>query len=84
MGSGGVSEVPTIFHPRRSRTSNVSLNEDQPTHGLFITPIQVALHTSGKLQQDTDLRADCIPQYQLENATSNLGNGFVAFLNYLQ
>lgn len=48
MGSGGVGEVPTIFHPRRSRTSNIALIEDQQTHGPFITPIQIALHASGK------------------------------------
>lgn len=48
MGSGGVGEVPTIFHPRRSRTSNITLGDDQQTHGPFITPIQVALH-AGKL-----------------------------------
>ncbi|XP_020288583.1 putative thiamine transporter SLC35F3 isoform X2 [Pseudomyrmex gracilis] len=60
MGSGGVGELPTIFHPRRSRTSNVSLNEDQPTHGLFITPIQVALHTSGcELQQGCSVADGC-------------------------
>ncbi|XP_012059292.1 PREDICTED: putative thiamine transporter SLC35F3 [Atta cephalotes] len=48
MGSGGVGEVPTIFHPRRSRTSNITFVEDQQTHGPFITPIQIALHASGK------------------------------------
>ncbi|XP_011704876.1 PREDICTED: putative thiamine transporter SLC35F3 isoform X2 [Wasmannia auropunctata] len=51
MGSGGVGEVPTIFHPRRSRTSNISFVEDQQTHGPFITPIQIALHASGCEQQ---------------------------------
>jgi len=49
MGSGGVGEVATIFHPRRSRTSNVALSEDQQTHGLFASSVQVALHGSGKL-----------------------------------
>lgn len=49
MGSGGVGEVATIFHPRRSRTSNVALSEDQQIHSLFASPVQVALHTSGKL-----------------------------------
>ncbi|KAL0112357.1 hypothetical protein PUN28_011999 [Cardiocondyla obscurior] len=51
MGSGGVGQVPTIFHPRRSRTSNISFVEDQQTHGPFVTPIQIALHTSGCEQQ---------------------------------
>ncbi|XP_029161670.1 putative thiamine transporter SLC35F3 isoform X2 [Nylanderia fulva] len=51
MGSGGVGEVPTIFHPRRSRTSNIILGDDQQTHGPFITPIQVALHAGCEQQQ---------------------------------
>lgn len=59
MGSGGVGEVPTIFHPRRSRSSNIILGDDQQTHGPFITPIQVALHASGKLT-DALLYTDCV------------------------
>ncbi|CAL1684048.1 unnamed protein product [Lasius platythorax] len=59
MGSGGVGEVPTIFHPRRSRTSNtITLGDDQQTHGPFITPIQVALHASGCEQQQGCTVAD--------------------------
>lgn len=60
MGSGGVGEVSTIFHPRRSRTSNIALVEDQQTHGPFITPIQIALHASGK---SACWRTDCVDPY---------------------
>lgn len=50
MDGGRVtSEVPTIFHPRRSLTSSVAPGEDQrTTHDAFASPIQVVLHPAGK------------------------------------
>ncbi|TGZ37344.1 Solute carrier family 35 member F3 [Temnothorax longispinosus] len=79
MGSGGVGEVPTIFHPRRSRASNIAFVEDQQTHGPFITPIQIALHASGCEQQqgcsvaDGDSASSC---RTLETTTrSAVGSG---------
>ncbi|XP_029680844.1 putative thiamine transporter SLC35F3 isoform X2 [Formica exsecta] len=79
MGSGGVGEVPTIFHPRRSRTSNITLADDQQTHGLFITPIQVALHASGCEQQQgctvADGRESASSCRTLETTGSAVGSG---------
>ncbi|XP_077268566.1 solute carrier family 35 member F3 isoform X1 [Temnothorax americanus] len=78
MGSGGVGEVPTIFHPRRSRASNIAFVEDQQTHGPFITPIQIALHASGCEQQqgcsvaDGDSASSC---RTLEATRSAVGSG---------
>lgn len=55
---GGVGEVPTIFHPRRSLTSNVALGEEQLTRGPFAgPPVQIAFDASGKCRAsitDTD------------------------------
>ncbi|XP_011872637.1 PREDICTED: putative thiamine transporter SLC35F3 isoform X2 [Vollenhovia emeryi] len=82
MGSGGVGEVPTIFHPRRSRTSNIAFVEDQQTHGPFITPIQIALHASGCEQQQqqgynvADRCGDSGSSYRTLEATgSAVGSG---------
>ncbi|XP_033225584.1 putative thiamine transporter SLC35F3 isoform X2 [Belonocnema kinseyi] len=47
MGSGNVGEVPTIFHPRRSRGPSIVLSEDQPKHGPYGSPAQVLLDSSG-------------------------------------
>ncbi|XP_046735765.1 putative thiamine transporter SLC35F3 isoform X1 [Diprion similis] len=51
MGSGGVSEVPTIFHPRRSRTPSIVLNEEQQNNGPYASPVQVILETSSGCEQ---------------------------------
>ncbi|KAH0947542.1 hypothetical protein HN011_009674 [Eciton burchellii] len=80
MGSGGVGEVATIFHPRRSRTSNVALSEDQQTHGLFASSVQVALHGSACEQQQgcnvTEGCGDSASSYRtLETTGSVVGNG---------
>ncbi|EZA58449.1 putative thiamine transporter SLC35F3 isoform X2 [Ooceraea biroi] len=80
MGSGGVGEVATIFHPRRSRTSNVALSEDQQIHSLFASPVQVARHASGCEQQQgcnvTDGCGDSTPSYRtLETTGSTVGSG---------
>ncbi|XP_018401770.1 PREDICTED: putative thiamine transporter SLC35F3 isoform X2 [Cyphomyrmex costatus] len=79
MGSGGVGEVPTIFHPRRSRTSNITFVEDQQTHGPFITPIQIALHASGCEQQQgcsvVDGCGDSAPSCRTLETTGSAGSG---------
>ncbi|XP_018350240.1 PREDICTED: putative thiamine transporter SLC35F3 isoform X3 [Trachymyrmex septentrionalis] len=79
MGSGGVGEVPTIFHPRRLRTSNITFVEDQQTHGPFITPIQIALHASGCEQQQgcsvVDGCGDSAPSCRTLEATGSAGSG---------
>lgn len=46
MGSGGVSEVATIFHPRRTRAPSIVLNEEQQNNGPYASPVQVILDTS--------------------------------------
>lgn len=51
MGSGSVGEVPTIFHPRRSRAPSIVLSEDQQNHGPIASPIQVVLDSTGKFKQ---------------------------------
>ncbi|XP_070157737.1 solute carrier family 35 member F3 isoform X1 [Polyergus mexicanus] len=79
MGSGAIGEVPTIFHPRRSRTSNITLADDQQTHGPFITPIQVALHAAGCEQQQgctvADGRESASSCRTLETTGSAVGSG---------
>ncbi|XP_012534555.1 putative thiamine transporter SLC35F3 isoform X3 [Monomorium pharaonis] len=78
MGSGGVGEVPTIFHPRRSRTSNITFIEDQQSHGPFITPIQIALRASGCEQQQgcSVVEGDSASSYRsLETTGSAVGGG---------
>ncbi|XP_011168232.1 putative thiamine transporter SLC35F3 isoform X3 [Solenopsis invicta] len=77
MGSGGVGEVPTIFHPRRSRTSNIAFIEDQQTHGPFITPIQIALHASGCEQQQgcSVVEGGSASSYRTLEATGSGGGG---------
>lgn len=50
MEGGQVDEVPTIFHPRRSLTSNVIISEDQRRNSL-LSPIQIVVElidASGK------------------------------------
>lgn len=46
MGSGEVSEVSTIFHPRRSRRPSIVLSEDIPNLS-YTSPAQVLLDSSG-------------------------------------
>ncbi|XP_043268469.1 putative thiamine transporter SLC35F3 isoform X2 [Venturia canescens] len=59
MGSGGVGEVPTIFHPRRSRAPSIVLSEDQPSHGPYASPVQVVLDNSGCEQQGCSVAGGC-------------------------
>ena len=48
MGSGGgVGEVPTIFHPRRSLGPSIVFSEEQQNHGPYTTSAQVLLDSSG-------------------------------------
>lgn len=47
MGSGGVPEVSTIFHPRRIRGPSIILSDDHTGHGPYISPVQVVLDNSG-------------------------------------
>ncbi|XP_067208897.1 solute carrier family 35 member F3 isoform X3 [Linepithema humile] len=81
MGSGGVGEVSTIFHPRRLRPSNLTFSEDQQIHGPFVTPIQVALRASACDQQQGctdgcgDSASSCRTLETTESATGSGGGG---------
>ncbi|XP_015589902.1 putative thiamine transporter SLC35F3 isoform X2 [Cephus cinctus] len=59
MGSGGVGEIPTIFHPRRSRAPSIVLSEDQRNNGPYASPVQVVLDTSGCEQQGCSTAVTC-------------------------
>ncbi|XP_012268452.2 putative thiamine transporter SLC35F3 isoform X4 [Athalia rosae] len=61
MGSGGVGEVPTIFHPRRSRAPSIVLNDEQQNNGPYASPVQVILDTSasGCEQQGCSASGGC-------------------------
>ncbi|XP_043472021.1 putative thiamine transporter SLC35F3 isoform X2 [Leptopilina heterotoma] len=58
MGSGEVSEVSTIFHPRRSRRPSIVLSEDIPNLS-YTSPAQVLLDSSGTEQQNFKNNSGC-------------------------
>ncbi|KAF7379794.1 hypothetical protein HZH68_016742 [Vespula germanica] len=80
MGSGSVGEVPTIFHPRRSRAPSIVLSEDQQNHGPIASPIQVVLDSTGcEQQQGCSVAGGCGDSASscrsLETSGSGVGSG---------
>ncbi|XP_015120593.1 putative thiamine transporter SLC35F3 isoform X3 [Diachasma alloeum] len=51
MGSGGVAELPTIFHPRRSRAPSIILSDERSEHGPFSSPLAGGQDNSGGCEQ---------------------------------
>ncbi|KZC06781.1 Solute carrier family 35 member F3 [Dufourea novaeangliae] len=51
MGSRGVGDIPTIFHPQQTHTSNIILGDNQQNHGPQSSIGQVTHDNSGREQQ---------------------------------
>lgn len=48
MGSRGVGDIPTIFHPQQTHTSSIILGDNQQNHGSQNTAGQITHDNSGK------------------------------------
>lgn len=48
MGSRGVGDIPTIFHPQQTHTPSIILGDNQQNHGSQNTVGQITHDNSGK------------------------------------
>ena len=48
MGSRGVGDIPTIFHPQQTHTPSIILGDNQQNHGSQNTAGQITHDNSGK------------------------------------
>ncbi|KOC58875.1 Solute carrier family 35 member F3 [Habropoda laboriosa] len=80
MGSRGVRDIPTIFHPQQTHTPSIILGDNQQHHGSQNTASQVTHDNSGCEQQQgcsvsggcNDSVSSCRP---LETSGSGVGSG---------
>ncbi|XP_044004128.1 putative thiamine transporter SLC35F3 isoform X5 [Aphidius gifuensis] len=77
---GGVTEVSTIFHPRRIRGPSIILSDDHTGHTVpYISPVQIVLDNSGGCEQSggcgADLASSCRSLEAGSCTTVSGGNG---------
>ncbi|CAK9829829.1 Putative thiamine transporter SLC35F3 [Anthophora retusa] len=80
MGSRGVRDIPTIFHPQQTHTPSIILGDNQQHHGSQNTAGQITHDNSGCEQQQGcsvsggcgDSVSSCRP---LETSGSGIGSG---------
>lgn len=48
MGSRGIRDIPTIFHPQQTHASTIILGDNQQNHGSRSSTGQVPYDNSGK------------------------------------
>ncbi|XP_043595017.1 putative thiamine transporter SLC35F3 isoform X2 [Bombus pyrosoma] len=80
MGSRGVGDIPTIFHPQQTHTSSIILGDNQQNHGSQNTAGQITHDNSGcEQQQGCSVSGGCgdsVPSCRsLETTRSGVGSG---------
>ncbi|XP_043509485.1 putative thiamine transporter SLC35F3 isoform X1 [Frieseomelitta varia] len=80
MGSRGVGDIPTIFHPQQTHTPSIILGDNQQNHGSQNTAGQITYDNSGcEQQQGCSISGGCgdsVPSCRpLETSRSGVGSG---------